>query len=124
MREGNILKQIFGMFLQIKRSLIAFFAVLALGLLSMGLLGAGIYYAVYPLLSPFFGNPDDWNGDWVWPSAIMAGMLWSFSFIVAGLVNLRLMQSRWGKLPRRMIYISLIWLGAGLIWMIILLANY
>ena len=93
---------------------------LALGLLSMGALGAGLYYAVYPLLAPFFGDPNDWHGDWVWPSVIVAGMGWSFSFLVAGLLNRRLERAGWRTALRRAIYVMVLWLGAAVIWLIIL----
>jgi hypothetical protein len=39
-----------------KRSVIAAIAVLVLALLSMGALGAGLYYAAYPALFPAFGD--------------------------------------------------------------------
>lgn len=103
-----------------KRSIVAFFVTLALGLLSMGLLGAVLYYAVYPLLAPYYGDPNDWHGDRVWPSVILAGMGWSFSFLAAGLINVRLENAKWGRLSRRLIYGVTLWLGALLIWFVIL----
>jgi hypothetical protein len=47
-------------------------------------------------------------------------MIWSVSFLAAGLLNVRLEQSGWGLLSRRAIYAAVIWLSAGLIWGIIL----
>jgi hypothetical protein len=91
-----------------------------IGLLSVGLLGAGLYYAVYPVLSPFYGDPNDWHGDWVWPALISAGMGWSLSFIAAGLLNLRLEKSGWRAVSRRAVYVAMLWLGAGLMWFMIL----
>jgi hypothetical protein len=114
------LKQIISLCLQMKRSIVAFFAALALGLLSMGLLGAALYYAIYPLLAPYYGDPNDWHGDRVWPSIILAGMGWSFSFLGAGLLNVRLEKAGWGRLSRRLMYIFMLWLGALLIWFLIL----
>jgi hypothetical protein len=115
--------QIIDLCLQIKRSILAFVITLALGLLSMGILGLALFYPVYPLLVPFFGHPDDWHGDWVWPSVIVAGMGWSFSFLVAGLLNRRLELAGWRTLFRQVVYVAVLWLGAALIWLIILLAN-
>jgi len=48
-----------------KFSIIAFFIILGLGLMSMGLLGALLYYPVSFLFTSY---PDlnDWHGDWVW----------------------------------------------------------
>jgi hypothetical protein len=114
------LKYIFSLCLQMKRSILGFIAALVIGLLSMGLLGGGLYYAVYPVLRPFYGDPNDWHGDWVWPSLISAGMLWSLSFLAAGLLNVRLEKSAWRTRSRQAVYLAMLWLGAGLIWLIIL----
>ena len=61
----------------IKFSLIAFFITAILGLLSMGALGGLLYYPVSFLFASY-PTLNDWSGDWVWPSVIMVGMLWSF----------------------------------------------
>ena len=104
--------------------MLAFVITLALGLLSMGALGLALFYPVYPLLVPFFGKPDEWpSGDWLWPSVIVAGMAWSFSFLVAGLLNKHLEQAGWQAHYRKAVYVVVLWLGAALIWLIILLAN-
>jgi hypothetical protein len=119
----ELMKQFFDLCLQMKRSIMAFVVTLILGLFSMGALGLALYYPVYPVLAPFFGDPNDWHGDWVWPSVIGAGMAWSFSFLVAGLLNRRLEQARWQARYRKAIYVAVLWLGAALIWLIILSAN-
>ena len=109
--------------LQIKPSLIAFLAALALGMLSMGALGALLYYACYPVLAPRFGDLNDWSGDWVWPAMIGVGMVWSFSFLVAGFVDLRL-KWRGSALPlRSALYILILWSSAALIWSVALMAQ-
>ncbi|HEX8386033.1 MAG TPA: hypothetical protein VF576_07615, partial [Rubricoccaceae bacterium] len=51
----------------LKGSVIAFAVVLVLGFVGMGLLGAGLYYAVSPVLGLRFPPIDEWQGDWVWP---------------------------------------------------------
>lgn len=104
--------------LPMKRSLLAAFVVAALGLLSMGGLGALLYYAAYPVLGPFYGNLDDWRGDDVWPAMIGAGMLWAFSFLAAGWLNQRLLQR--SKHARRLAYAVTLWLGAILTWVFML----
>lgn len=94
-----------------------------MGLLSMGLLGAGLYFVAYPVLGPLFGNPNDWHGDRVWPSVILAGMGWSFSFLAAGLLNLQLEKAGWRMHTCRAVYLAMLWLGALVIWLIILLSG-
>lgn len=91
--------------------------VAALGLLSMGLLGALLYYVAAPALWPLFGNFNDWHGEEVWPATIFAGMLWSVSFLVAGWLNKRqesLGRPRW---RRRLSYLGVLWVGAVLVWL-------
>ena len=104
----------------IKRSVIAFIAVAILGLLSMGALGGGLYYAAYPFLEPCYGNPDEWRGDWVWPAMILAGMLWSLSFLVAGYLNNFLAARGHGPRFRRAVYVVVLWVGAAVCWIVVL----
>ena len=103
-------------FLQIRRSVIAFLVALALGLLSMGALGAALYYAAWPVLAPAFGDLNDWRGDRVWPATILAGMAWSASFLAAGLAGLKLERRGVGSVPRRIAYGAILWLGAVVAW--------
>lgn len=110
--------------LAIKWSLLAFAAVLVLGLLSMGALGGAIYYVCYPLLAPFYGNLNDWRGDWVWNATIWAGMLWSVSFLAAGFLNLRLETRGISACSRRAAYAAVLWIGALAVWTLLLLTQY
>lgn len=103
-----------------KKSIIAFAAVLALGLLSMGALGFLLYYPAAPVLLLFFPPASAWHGDWVWPAAIGAGMGWSFSFLAAGFVNKKLAGTGLPLPARRCAYLAILWLGALLIWGVIL----
>ncbi|WP_157094212.1 hypothetical protein [Brucella pseudogrignonensis] len=110
--------------LAMKWSAVGFAVALVLGLLSMGLLGAALYYACYPVLAPFYGNPNsDWSGDWVWSAMIWAGMLWSISFLVAGWLNLQLVPHL-PRLPRAIAYLAVLWLGALAVWYAVLAASY
>ncbi len=117
------MNKILALCLQMKWSIIAFFAALVLGLFSMGLIGLVLYEAVHPVLGPYFGDMEDWEADTAWPALIFAGMGWSFSFIAAGVINMRLEMAGWKKQIRRAIYAVILWLGAVLIWSILFLAN-
>lgn len=103
----------------IKKSVIAWLGFTLFGFLGMGIAGAGLYYVVSPVLSPAYGDLNSWNGDWVWPATISAGMLWPVSFLIAGVVNARLSQhvALWN---RRLIYCLILWSGAVLAWWFIL----
>lgn len=114
------MKPIFAIGAAIKWSIAAFAIAFALGLFSMGVLGLALYYPVYPMLAPFYGDPNDWHGDWVWPTIIVAGMGWSFSFLAAGLLNWRLGRAGWRPLYRRLVYAAMLWLGAAVIWWLLL----
>ena len=103
-----------------KRSVVAFVIALGLGFLSMGALGMLLWYPVMPVLAPFHGDANDWHGDWVWPTIITVSMLWPFSFLVAGWINLRLEMAQIGRWPRCFVYIAMLWLGALLIWALLL----
>ena len=119
-KPGAEWKSILSALLTIRRSIIACILAAILGLLSMGALGGGLYYAAYPILGPFFGNPDDWRGDWVWPTMILAGVLWSLSFPVAGYLDHRLVLHRHAPGFRRVVYALVLWSGAALCWALLL----
>ena len=106
-----------------KRSLVAFFVTLVLGLLSMGALGMLLYYAVSPVLRLRFPGEDAWHGDWVWPAAISSGMVWAFAFLAAGAVDRRLAASKTGSGVRGVVYVLFLWGWALAIWGVILEVN-
>jgi len=60
-----------------KFSGIAFVATFILGFISMGILGALLYYPVSIVLRAYPWI-DNLYGDWMWPATIMIGMGWSF----------------------------------------------
>ena len=62
-------------------SIVAFFLTLALGLLSMGAYGYGLYFLVAPFLEK---DIDALRGDITWPTILMIGMLSSLGFLFAG----------------------------------------
>ena len=110
--------------LSINWSLGALAVTLILGLLSMGALGAALYYLCYPVLAPFYGNLNDWRGDWVWSATIWAGMLWSVSFFAAGALNLRLEGQGISAPWRGGAYLAVLWAGALAIWGLLLVTQY
>jgi hypothetical protein len=102
----------------IPRSTLALVVTFALGLLSMGLLGAGLYYAVFFALPSSFPHIDSIGGDWVWPAVIVIGMLWSIGFLMAGWLNNRLVARGTKAALRRVVYVSVLWLWAYALWAI------
>ena len=105
-----------------KFSAIAFVISAALGLLSMGLLGAILYYPVsfffksYPTLN-------DWSGDWVWPATIVVGMAWSLGFVYGGIMWKYLFKTISSILLLRIIYAIILWLWAAFLWYLMITNN-
>ncbi|SMG44127.1 hypothetical protein SAMN03080602_03247 [Arenibacter troitsensis] len=99
----------------VKFSLIAFFTTAVLSLISMGALGALLYYPVSFL---FGSNPNlmDWGGDWVWPSVIMVGMLWSFGFVFGAVAWYYIQKITQSKALLIAAYLLILWLWAALLW--------
>ena len=104
-------------------SLISFIITLAMGLLSMGFLGIGLYYLVSPFLNLVFPRFDSLHGDWVWPALIMSGMAWSFAFLVAGWVYLHLTRFDWTKMTKVLSYVFILLLWDLILWAMILSSN-
>jgi len=107
-----------------KKSIIAFAVFLGLGLAGMGALGGVIYLAAAPLLMLFFPPMTGWHGDWVWPSTIIAGMAWSFSFLIAGLAHKTLRARNAAPALCRAIYAGTLWAAAALTWGVILTGRF
>jgi len=98
-----------------KFSIIAFMITAALGFGSMGFLGLGLYYPVAFLFSSY-RDIDNWHGDWIWPTIIIVGMLWSLGFIIAGVAWHYLIKKIGSLLVLRVIYILVLWLWAAFLW--------
>ena len=107
-----------------KKSIIAFAAFLGLGLAGMGALGGVIYLAAAPLLIFIFPPINTWHGDWVWPSTIIAGMAWSFSFLVAGFAHKKLRARNTPIALCRTAYAAILWIAAVLTWAVILTGRF
>ena len=105
-----------------KFSSLAFIITLALGLFSMGLLGALLYYPV-----SFFFNAyptlNDWRGDWVWPATITVGMAWSVGFIFGGLAWHYLQPTLSSVLMLRIIYALILYAWAAFLWYVAIKNN-
>ena len=104
-------------------SLVSFIITLALGLLSMGFLGIGLYYIVSPILRLNFPPLDSLHGDWAWPALIMSGMAWSFAFPVAGWVYMHLSRFDWTRMTKVLAYIFILLLWDLILWALILGSN-
>jgi len=98
-----------------KFSAIGFIATFILGFISMGLLGAVLYYPVSIVLRAYPWI-DDLRGDWVWPAVIMIGMGWSFGFLLAGTAWHFLSPHLNSVLLLRCVYGVVLWVWAALLW--------
>jgi len=98
-----------------KFSTIAFVATFVLGFISMGMLGALLYYPVSFVLRSYPWI-DDLHGDWVWPAVIMIGMCWSFGFLMAGAAWHYLDGYITSALVLRVIYGLILWSWAAVMW--------
>jgi hypothetical protein len=124
MQYSAVIQSVWQYLMSIKRSFLAFVITLALGLLSMGLLGAALYFAVYIALPASYPFLNDARGDWVWPATIAIGMGWSLAFVVAGAINLRLERKSRKATLRRFIYIAILWVWAFILWFATLAMQY
>ncbi len=96
-------------------SVISFLVTGALGLLSMGALGAGLYYPVSFLLKKY-PTLNEWHGDWVWPAIIAVGMFWSLGFLFGGVAWHYLVKVTSSKLILYAAYLFILWLWAAILW--------
>ncbi len=106
-----------------KFSTIAFIVTFIGGFVSMGLLGALLYYPVSIVLKSFPWI-DDMHGDWMWPACIMAGMLWSFGFVFGGFAWHFLYKYIPSVAALRVIYVFILWLWAAILWYYMIKNNY
>ncbi|MFK8161319.1 MAG: hypothetical protein AB8H12_02545 [Lewinella sp.] len=106
-----------------KFSAIAFVSTFVLGFISMGMLGALLYYPVAILFRSYPGI-DYWHGDWVWPAVIMVGLGWSFGFLIAGLAWHYLDGAISSVWLLRFIYGAILWAWAAFLWYWILRSQF
>src|SRR4051812_27905239 len=98
-----------------KFSIVAFVVTAGLGLLSMGALGAILYYPVSFLLKKF-PPMNEWHGDWVWPAMIVVGMFWSVGFLLGGASWHYLTRITSSKLVLSVAYVFVLWIWAAMVW--------
>jgi len=105
-----------------KFSLIAFITIFVLGLVSMGVLGHILYYPIAFLFTnyPFI---DDWSGDWIWPTLIGVGMLWSWAFIFAGVIWHYLSKIISNSILLIVSYLLILWSWDAFVWLIFIKNN-
>ncbi|MET3892142.1 hypothetical protein ABIE41_003218 [Bosea sp. OAE506] len=107
-----------------KASLFGFVAAFALSFLSLGYISLALYGVVSPVLTQVYPPLSTWRGPWVWPVLVGVAILWSFSFLIAGVVDLRLRAARASNRTRWLAYLAILWLGALASWLVVLSLNW
>lgn len=97
-------------------SILAAIGAFALAFLSLGYSSFLTYIAASPVLRLVW--PPIWQarGPWLWPALVGAGILWSVSFLVAGVVDEFLASRGHSRARRRFAYGAVLWLGAVATW--------
>lgn len=104
-------------------SILATVMVASSGFMTMGMLGLLQYYMVSPALNWGFPPLEAWDQSVVWPVLIVAPMVWSPAFLLAGLLNRRLKLGGWGRWPRVLAYLAVLWVAALAAWWLVLVLN-
>lgn len=104
----------------LKWSLAAFAASFLLSFLSFGMLGYALYYAAYPVVGLAYPPLSSWRPDTVWPLIVGAGLVWSFSFIPAGVVDHALAARGIARSRRNISYVVMLWMGAVAAWLLLI----
>jgi hypothetical protein len=107
----------------IKWSLAGVAAAVALSFVSLGLLGYVLYYAAYPVVGFVFPPLTAWRPDSVWPLIVGAGVVWSLSFLPAGILNHTLASRGVPSGQRRLAYVGILWVGAVVAWLFMIATN-
>ena len=104
----------------LKWSLMGFAAAFLLSFLSFGLLGYVLYYAAYPVVGMAYPPLSAWRPDTVWPLIVGAELVWSFSFIPAGVIDHALAGRGVARAQRNIAYFVVLWVGAALAWLLVI----
>lgn len=123
-RIKSIVTTVLGWMRPMWRSIVAAIVVAVLGLFSMGILGAGLYYPAAPVLLLKYPSFNSWHGDWVWPTVILAGMAFSVGFLIAGRLNLFLESRQSSKAVRVLTYIAILWAWNLCVWFMLLSGQF
>ena len=100
----------------IKWSLAGFAAAILGSFLSLGMLGYVLYYAAYPILGFVYPPLSAWRPDAVWPLIVGAGIVWSLSFLPAGIIDHALAGRGTARARRSISYVLILWIGAAAAW--------
>ncbi|EMJ90545.1 putative lipoprotein [Leptospira alstonii serovar Pingchang str. 80-412] len=101
-------------------SIIACIIFVFLGFFSMGILGFGLYYLIFPISKSLFPHPDSLHGDNVWLVAMYASMLWPFGFIFAAILFHFLKKRGWPTGILYFLYVISLWLWCALLWLFLI----
>ena len=107
----------------LKWSLAGFAAAIVLSFLSLGMLGYVLYYATYPVVVAAYPPLTAWRPDTVWPLIVAAGVVWSVSFIPAGVIDRALAGRGVARMPRNLSYLAVLWVGAAAAWLLLIAIN-
>jgi hypothetical protein len=100
----------------IRWSLAAFAAAILGSFLSLGMLGYTLYYLAYPIVGFIYPPLSAWRPDAVWPLIVGAGIVWSLSFLPAGVINHALAARGISSARRKLSYLLVLWIGAVGAW--------
>jgi hypothetical protein len=104
----------------LKWSLAACVAAVMASFLSFGMLGYVLYYLVYPVVALVYPPMSAWRPDAVWPLIVSAGIVWSPSFVVAGVVDRALGVRGVSPARRKLSYAVVLWIGAVAAWLFLI----
>jgi hypothetical protein len=107
----------------LKWSLAAAIAAVLASFLSLGLLGYVLYYLAYPVVGFVYPPLPLWRPDTVWPLIVGAGIVWSLSFLVGGVINHALLVRGASTTRRRISYVLVLWIGAVAAWSFLIATN-
>lgn len=107
----------------LKWSLVGCAAAVLASFLSLGMLGYVLYYLAYPIVVFVYPPLTTWRGDAVWPLIIGAGIVWSLSFLVAGVVDHALAGHGVSAARRKIAYLVILWIGAVAAWLFLIATN-
>lgn len=106
-----------------KWSFAGFGAAILLSFLSLGMLGYVLYYIAYPIVGVLYPPLSAWRADAVWPLIVGAGVVWSLSFLPAGVVDHALTTRGVSPAGRKFSYVLVLWIGAVAAWLFLIATN-
>ena len=122
-REGNLVKAILSWILDLKWSIVGLLLAAIGAFLSLGVQGLALYGLVSPVLNLIYPPLESWDQSIVWPLIVGAGLLWSLSFLPAGLLDRSLKARGTRRRWRVLAYLGVLWVGGLLAWLLVLITN-